>query len=282
MYRERKPSLVSSLAELWASRELLANLVLRDVRSKYRRTVLGQLWSLVNPLASMLVYTLVYAVILRARPEVGDPSGLDIYPLWLMCGLLPWTFFSRVVNHGLASITSNAQLIKKVYFPRMNLPFAVTGSTGFTWLNEMGLLVVFLIIFGGGGILPWLPLVVGQMLLLALFATGVSMTLAIVTVHFRDIQHFTTIALQLWLYLTPIIYPLSLVERAAASHGEWLLTLYRLNPMERFVSVFRDLMYDNRWPALDDTLWSFGWAVGMFLVGFLVFSRNEKRLAVLL
>jgi ABC-2 type transport system permease protein len=121
------------------------------------------------------------------------------------------------------------------------------------------------------------------MVLLALFALGVGMLLAIANVHFRDTQHFVTIALQLWLYLSPIIYPIHLVESAAASSGhDWILTVYRLNPIERFVTVFRDLLYDNRWPALDDSLMCVAWAVAVFALGYLVFSRHEKRLAELL
>lgn len=273
--------MLSYLKELYASRELLANLTMRDVKGKYRRTFFGQAWSLINPLATMLVYTVVFSVIFRARPSVGDPSGLDNYPIWLMCGLLPWMFFSRVVSGGLSSITTNASLIKKVYFPRMNLPFAVTGSVGFTWLNEMGLLVVVLLLFGAF-VLPWLPLVLVFMVLLALLATGVGMGLAVLTVYFRDTQHFVAIALQMWMYLTPIIYPISLVEAAARSHGAIVLDLYRLNPMERFVSVFRDLLYNNTWPSPVDALWCVVWATGTFVVGFLVFKRFERRLAVLL
>lgn len=267
--------------ELFATRELLANLTMREVKGKYRRTFFGQLWSLINPLATMLVYTIVFSFIFRARPAVGDPSGLNIYPLWLMSGLLPWMFFTRVVSGGLASITSNAGLIKKVYFPRMHLPFSVTGSVGFTWLNEMALLAVVLMFFGAFT-LPWLPLMLVFMVLLALFATGMGMALAILTVYFRDTQHFTSIALQMWMYLTPIIYPVTLVESASQQHGAWILDVYRLNPMERFVNVFRQLIYDNRWPDLTDTLLCVGWAVGMFAIGFLIFKRFEKKLAVLL
>jgi ABC-type polysaccharide/polyol phosphate export permease len=269
------------LKELFATRELLYNLTMREVKGQYRRTVLGQLWSLLNPLATMLVYTVVFSFIFRARPEPGDPSGLDLYPLWLMCGLLPWLYFSRVVNGGLNSMVTSAGLIKKVYFPRMHLPFSVTASVGFTWLIEMSVLVVALQLFGGWPII-WLPVVLLVMILLALFSAGVGMTLAILNVHFRDTQHFTTIVLQMWMYLTPIIYPISLVERAAESVGEWALFVYRLNPMERFVTVFRNLMYDNRWPALDDTLYVVVVTAVIFAFGFWVFSRNEKRLAELL
>lgn len=269
------------LKELFATRELLYNLTMREVKGQYRRTVLGQLWSLLNPIATMLVYTVVFSFIFRARPNIGDPSGLDIYPLWLMCGLLPWLYFSRVVNGGLNSMVSNSGLIKKVYFPRMHLPFSVMASVGFTWLIEMGVLVLALQIFGGWPIW-WIPVALLVMVMLALFAVGVAMMLAITNVHFRDTQHFTTIVLQMWMYLTPIIYPLSLVENAARDIGEWVLVVYRLNPMERFVEVFRNLLYDNRWPAVDDTLFIVAVAGIVFCLGFWVFSRNERRLAELL
>lgn len=272
---------MSYFAELLATRELLWNLTMREVKGKYRRTILGQLWSLINPIASMIVYTIVFSFIFRARTAVGDPSGLNVYPLWLMCGLLPWHYFTRVVSGGLTSVISNASLIKKVYFPRMHLPLAVALSTGITWAVEMGVLVLALLVFGAF-VLPWLPGVIVFMVLLALFSVGLAMILSIINVHFRDLQHFTSIALQMWLYLTPIIYPISLVEEGAARAGEWILVVYRLNPMERFVSVFRSLLYDNSWPEVDDVLWCVGWAVGVFAIGYLVFSRNERRLAELL
>lgn len=266
---------------LLASHELLANLILREVRGKYRRTFFGQLWSLFNPLASMIVYTIVFAVIIRAQPPPGDPSGIDAYPLWLLAGLLAWHFFSHSVTGAISSIISNQSLIKKVYFPRALLPLANTGSNGFTFLIELAVLSIAILIFGGM-VLPFLPIVVLFAVLLAMFAVGVGMLLAILNVHFRDVQHFTTILLQLWFYLTPIIYPIRLVEAAADRHGEWILTLYRLNPMERFVAVFRNLMYDTRLPELDDVLWCAGWAAVAVTLGFAVFRRYEKKLAELL
>lgn len=269
------------LKELFATRELLANLTMREVKGQYRRTVLGQLWSVINPIATMLVYTVVFALIFNARPRPGDPSGLDIYPLWLMSGLLAWTYFTRVVNSGLSSIVSNAGLIKKVYFPRMHLPLAVMLSTGITWSVELSVLALALWIFGGFPI-PWLPLVVVAMVLLAMFAVGLAMVLAVLNVHFRDTQHFVTIILQMWMYLTPIIYPIQLVENAADRYGAWIVDVYRLNPMERFVTVFRNLLYDNRLPALDDALYCVGAAGILFAIGYLVFSKHERRLAELL
>ena len=269
------------LSELVSSRELLANLTMREVKGKYRRTVFGQLWSLINPLATMLVYTIVFSFIFRARIQTGDPSGIQIYPLWLMSGLLPWMFFTRVVNGGMSSITANGSLIKKVYFPRMNLPLSTVGSVGFTWLIEMGVLCLALVVFGSK-LWLWLPFVILTMIALAFFAAGMAMLLAIANVYFRDMQHLMGIVLQMWMYLTPIIYPISLVEEASAKHGSWILTVYRLNPMERFVEVFRNFLYDNRWPDPSDGVFILLAASIMFAVGFLAFSKNEKRLAELL
>jgi ABC-type polysaccharide/polyol phosphate export permease len=271
------------LKELYASRELLSNLVMRDVKGKYRSTFFGQLWSLINPLATMLVYSFVFGVLFqRAQPNPGDPSGLNIYPLWLLCGLLPWLFANRVISGALSSITGSAGLIKKVYFPRVALPLAVTGSTAFTWLNEMGVLVVALLIFGGWHVLPWLPLVIVFMILLAAFSTGVGMALAILTVYFRDTQHFVAIILQMWMYLTPVVYPITLVQKAAAQHGAWLLSIYELNPMEHYVNCFRQLLYDQTWPDPVDTIWCVGCAVVFLALGWFVFQKFEKRLGVLL
>ncbi len=272
---------MSYFRELVATRELLVNLTMRDVKGQYRRTVLGQLWSILNPVATMIVYTIVFSVIFRARPAEGDPSGLDIYPLWLMCALLPWTFFTRVVNGGLSSIVSNSGLVKKVYFPRMHLPLSVTLSTGFTWSIELSVLTIALLLLGGMP-LPYLPIVLVVMVLLAAFGTGLAMLLAILNVHFRDTQHFMSIVLQMWMYLTPIIYPLSLVEEASQRQGDWVLFVYRLNPMERFVEVFRNLLYDNRLPNGADLLYCAAVALGTFAIGYLVFARKERRLAELL
>lgn len=272
------------LKEVLDSRELLANLTLREIRGQYKRTIFGQLWSLVNPLASMLVYTLVFAFILRVSPPPGDPSGLDIFPVWLLCGLLPWAFFANVVQQGMGSILGNAGLVQKVYFTRIVLPLSKVGSVGYNWLFEMGVLVVVLALVGAF-VWPWLPLVVVTMALLAMFAAGLSLMLAVANVHFRDTQYFVSILFQIWLYLTPIIYPISLVETQSAKYGGLfgtsitVLDIYRFNPLERFVAVFRQLLYDNRWPNGDDFVLCVLWAFIALTVGLLVFRRSEKGLA---
>jgi lipopolysaccharide transport system permease protein len=246
--------------------------------------VFGQLWSLANPLAQMLIYTLVFAFILRVTPDAGQPSGLNVFAIWLLCGLLPWTFFSQVVNAGLGSIVENAGLIQKVYFTRIVLPLSLVASVSFNWLFEMGVLLVALVVFGSF-IWPWIPFLLLIMVLLVVFAAGVALLLSVANVYFRDTQYFTSILLQIWMYLTPIIYPINLVESLSARVGGiagtpiTIIDIYKLNPMEHFVAVFRQLLYDNRWPDGADLLTCAIWAVTIVVVGVAVFHRVERKLA---
>lgn len=272
------------IKEVFGARELLGNLMMREIRGKYKRTIFGQLWSLANPLALMLIYTFVFSFILRIEPEAGNPSGLDIFALWLLCGFLPWMFFANVVSQALGSIVSNAALVQKVYFTRVVLPLSIVGSTGYNWLFEMGVLVIALSVVGAF-VLPWVPLLLIIMVLLAVFASGIALMLSIANVYFRDTEYFIGIVLQLWMYLTPIIYPASLIETESSKLGGLLGTsitvadVYHLNPMEHFVNVFRQLLYDNRWPDTSEWIICVCWATVSIVAGVIVFRLNERKLA---
>ena len=257
---------------------------MREVRGQYKRTFLGQLWSLANPLAQMVIYTFVFAFIFRAQPEPGNPSGLNVFALWLMCGLLPWTFFATVVNRGMGSIVENAGLIQKVYFSRIVLPLSVVGSSAYNWVFEMGVLLAALLIYGSF-IWPWIPILIFAMALLAIFAAGLGMALSVANVHFRDTQYFVGIILNFWMYLTPIMYPITLIATQSNRIGPLLgtdltlLDIYRWNPMGRFVEVFRNILYDNRWPTLDNISYIVIAAALSFSLGMWIFAKNERGLA---
>jgi lipopolysaccharide transport system permease protein len=274
----------SYLSGFTTSRELLLNLTLREVRGKYKRTALGQLWSLANPFAAMLVYTFVFSFVFRVNPPPGNPSGLDSFPLWLLCGLIPWMFLSGVLNAGAVSLVNSAGLIQKVYFFRPVLPLSFVFSIAYNWLFEMGVLIIVLLI-AGSFIWPWLPLLILTMVILTVFAAGLAFLLAIANVYFRDTEHILILALQIWMYMTPIIYPLTLVAEQSNKVGGLLgtsitvLDIYRLNPMERFVSVFRSMLYDNTWPHPEDFLYVVVCAVISLSLGLWIFQRNEKGLA---
>jgi lipopolysaccharide transport system permease protein len=275
------------LKEIWNSRELLQNLTNREVRGKYRRTALGQLWSLANPIAAIIIYTFIFSFIFRLPAQVGDPSGLNNYALWLVCGLLPWLFFNRVLSLGVDSLVENAGLIQKVYFPRIVLPLSLANATFFTWMLEMGVLVVALSLLGSF-VLPWLPLLALFMFVFALFSVGLGMVLSILNVYFRDLSYLLTIVLQFWFYLTPILYPVDLVATQSDRLGGLggtsltLLNLYQLNPVEGFIEIFRNLLYDNRMPDGVTVLIALGWAIVAFGAGLWMYAKKERQMAELL
>jgi len=271
---------LTSLRDLGSSRELVGNLTLREVRGKYKRTALGQLWSLLNPLATMVIFTVVFGVLLRVEVPPGSPSGIDVFALWLMCGLIPWTFMSNAVTGGMSALVANANLVTKVYFRREVLVAANVFSWDVTFGIELLVLSAALLAFGAM-VLPWLPLVIVFGLVLTAFGLGLALMLAVANVYFRDTQHFLSIFMQFWFYATPIVYPATLVPDSPELLGVRipLRTLYELNPMEHFVAVFRALLYDNRFPELGDVIFTVGAATVALLAGWTIFRRYEPRLA---
>lgn len=263
---------MTSLATYRRSRELYSNLVLRELRSKYKRSFLGWAWSLAYPLATMVVYTLVFKYFLHIKPAPGDPSGLNIYALFLLCALLPWNFFQMSVNSCIGSLTANESLIKKSYFPREVLPAATVGANLVSHLIEMGLLLVALVAFGNWRAALWLPVVLLLTLIMAIFGLGFGMMLSVFNVYFRDIQHFMGILFLAWVYLTPIIYPITVVPPKYQ-------TLLKLNPMTDASLSYRAVLYDGRAPGWLQLTYFTVWAIVMLVVGLLVFNRLEPGLA---
>jgi ABC-type polysaccharide/polyol phosphate export permease len=273
---------VTLIEDIKESRGLLVNLTLREVRGKYKRTLLGQGWSLLNPIATLLIFSLVFGFVLRVPVPVGDPSGLQVFALYLACGLLPWAFFSNAVTGGMGALIVNANLLRKVFFWRPTLVVATVFSLNVTFAVELSVLIVALLIAGTMP-LPWLPLVILTVVLLTLFALGIALVLSVAIVYFRDTEHFVGIGMQLWFYATPIVYPYSLIhdqaESMKAAGNEFPLEfIYRLNPMERFVTVFRSMLYDNTFPHLNDVLFCVVAAVVSLAIGITVFTRSQHRL----
>jgi lipopolysaccharide transport system permease protein len=271
---------VSTLSELVAARELLTNLTLRDLRGRYRRSALGWLWSLVNPLATMVIFSVVFRLFLRIPPEVGTPSRLENFPLFLLTGLLFWNFFSVGVSSSMSLLLANANLVKKVYFPREVIVLAGVSSALVTLLIEVGVLTVALLLVGNF-VVPWLPVVVFFALVLAAFTTGVALVLSVVNVYFRDVEYLTSIVLQLLFYCAPIVYPLALVPERAVLFGSEVpvRSIYLLNPLVRFVEIFRDCLYHLRLPGLRESVYVVVVSGLILAVGLAVFARMQTRLA---
>lgn len=270
---------MTTLAEYRSSRELLNNLTLRELRSKYKRSVLGWTWSLLNPLATMLIFTLVFKFFLRIELP-PSPTGLNSFSLFLLCGLLPWNFFVNGVMASMGSLVGNANLIKKTYFPRELLVIAQVNSWIVSLLIEMALLAVALVLFGNM-VLPWLPVAILLIVLLAMFVTGLALAFSVLNVYFRDVQHFVSILFQVWFYLTPIVYPLSYVPVRAELFGHDLpvRSLFHLNPVVDFVEAFRAIFYDLRAPSLRLVAYLVLVSVVSLVFGMWLFSRMEGKLA---
>ncbi|MCU1613002.1 MAG: transporter permease [Frankiales bacterium] len=278
--RYAQEDVISQFSEVFANRELLGNLVLRELRGKYKGTALGWFWSLLNPLAATLIFTVVFGAILRVTPSVGA-GGVQNYTLFLLCALLPWNYFSGVVNAGMAAMLDNANLIKKTAFARHLIVFSATVSLFVTFGIEMLVLAVALLVFGVNPLL-WIVPTVLLMLLLAVFATGLALMLSVANVYFRDSAHFVAIALQVLFYATPVIYPISLVSHV---HPDSLVarlhidTLYFWNPLVHFVEAFRALLYQHQLPSLTTCLVVVLSSAASLWLGWVVFNRYSGRLA---
>jgi ABC-2 type transport system permease protein len=260
--------------------ELLTNLTLRELRSKFKRSALGWLWSIINPLSSIAIYGIVFGVILDQHAQPGDPSGLDNYAMFLVCGLLPWTFLANGLSGAAGSIVANEGLVKKVYFPRWVLP----ASSVLAWLASFGvelLVLAGVLVLFGNVVLTSIPMLVVVVLLQTTFVFGLGMLLSGANAYFRDVQHFLGIALNVWFYSTPILIPAEVIPEQYELLGVTLPLhhIFTLNPMAAFVDAYRDLLYDQRGPTLGNMIEVTAWAIGFVIVGVLAFRRLEPRLA---
>lgn len=271
---------MTSLAEYRRSRELTVNLVLRELRSRYKRTALGYGWSLLSPLAAVAIYGIVFSVFLKVEPPVGDPSGLHSFVLFLVCGLLPWNYFANCVNASLDALLANANLIRKVYFPRELLVAAGVGALLVTFVIELAVLCVILLVVGSM-ILPWLPVLLVLVALQALLVLGVGLGLSVLNVYFRDVKHFMVLVLMALFYSVPVVYPVSLVpeERTVLGVDVPVRTIYELNPLVRMVECYRAVLYDLRFPPLGSFLYFTAAAVLVLAIGLALFARLDRRLA---
>ena len=271
---------MATLTELSNARELMVNLTLRELRGKYKRSILGWTWSLFNPLVTMAIFTVVFLVFLRVRIPPGDPSGMNVFAFYLLCGLLPWNFLANGMNGGMTALINNATLIQKVYFPREILVAANVTSWLVSLLIELAVFGVALLV-AGNMVLPWLPALVVLVAVQAVFVVGIALLLSVLNVYFRDVQHLMGILLQFWFYSTPIVYPPTVVPRSVELFGVQvpLLALYELNPMVRFVEVYRDLLYDLRLPPVGDVVYLVAVSALALAVGLAVFNLLEPKLA---
>lgn len=266
---------MSSAAEIWSHRTLVSNLVQRDLKSKYKRSVLGWTWSLINPLATLAVFSLVFGVFLRGEPPVAGNGTLENYAIFLFCGLVSWNSFNNTYNAALTSLEDAGPLLTKVYFPPECPPIAGALSELYQTAIE---LLVLVAIMGIVGNLGWTTLLAPVALLTSsAFGLGLGMMAGLWNVRYRDVAYISTIVLQLLFYGTPIIYPRSIVPATAWG---WLPIgrLIDLNPMTHFVGIFRDLVYGLELPSARSSAYAAVWVVGALALGWWTYASQAPRI----
>ena len=239
---------------------LLSQLVRRDFKIKYRGSVLGVLWSVLNPLLNMIVLSIVFSQVFRA---------VDNYKMYLLSGLVIFNFFSEATNSAIGSVVYNFGLITKVYFPKFILPLSKTLSSA---INLVISVLVFLLLGSFMGVRVWAGyLVIPYVLVCVLvFAAGMSFVLSALQVFFRDTQYLYTVLITIWMYATPILYPIDILPKN-------LLPVFEANPLYLFIDFLRQITLYTKIPSGQSFLFCALWSVGAFVVGGVVFVKTQNQ-----
>jgi lipopolysaccharide transport system permease protein len=252
------------IKNLWAYREFILGSVKREFQSKYRNSLLGGAWTVLNPLAMILVYTIVFSQVMGAKlPGVDTTFAYSIY---LCSGILVWGLFSEIVSKAQNMFLDNANMLKKLAFPRICLPAIVVLNAALNFSIGFSLFTIFLILsesFPGIVYLAIFPL----LLVLILFAIGLGLVLGVLNVFFRDIGYFFGIFLQFWFWLTPIVYPLSIIPESLRPLMQW-------NPMALIVEGFQTVFIQRDWPNWGSLWFVIFIAFAFCILGMRLFHRN--------
>ncbi len=273
---EQTESHWGKIVEIYHHKFLLRNLVVRDLKARYKNSILGVLWSLLNPLLMMLVYTTLFTILI---PNDDIPN----YPIFILVALIPWQFLSSTLTQGTASVTGNAPIVKKIYFPRILLPGAVLLSNFINFLLACIILVVLLYAFGIGLTVHviWFPAILFTQIV---FMYGLIFIFSSLHTFYRDTLMVLEVGVLAWFFLTPIFYPFERLSEFAQMAGITFnpARLMRwLNPMASIVDGYRTILWGNvpnKGPSAMDPLAllrTFVTAVIVFLIGYYVFQKTE-------
>ena len=267
--------MLTRLVELWRYRELVRNLVMRDLKVRYKNSVLGIAWSWLNPLLMMMVFTIVFGVL---NP---GPQEIKPYPVYILAGILPWNMFSASVVGATASIVSNGYLIKKVYFPREVLPLTTVLSSTINFLISLPVFFAMVLALGVR-LTPWVLLMPVVLIVQVIFSVGIGLILATLNVYYRDTQIIMEVLMLAWFFLTPVIWDVGTLPPTKELLGiEWPIQrlAYILNPMASIIETYRRTMFWGTQPALDFFLRTAATALVILVIGYLVFHRFSPSFA---
>lgn len=251
------------IKEIYEYREMLSNLVAKELRARYKASVFGFLWTFLNPLLMLVVYSIVFAFITK--------SNISNYAMFLFVALLPWNYLSQSVLQGASSLVANAGLIKKVYFPRSVLPLSIVIANLFNYLFSLAILIPALLLSGVHltvALLAFPAVLVSQ----TLFVTAVAFLIAIGNVYFRDLEHIVSVLVMAWFFLTPVLYSIDIIPPKVQ-------LLFKLNPATGFIESYRRIFFTGMWPNWLHLLYLTIGGSLLLLFSFFVFLRLQRRVA---
>jgi len=252
------------IKEIYDYREMIFSLVRRDLQGRYKGSILGFLWTFLNPLLQLCVYTVVFSVILR--------NGIEKFYLFLFVALVPWIFFSTSVSGGASVIRSQQDLVKKIYFPRQVLPIAFVTSQFINMLLSLLVVLGVLLIAGTGVSIQALVCLPVVMLVEYILAMGMAFLTSALTVYLRDLEYLLGIITMAWQFLTPVMYSIDTAP-------EKLRPIFNLNPMTPVIVAYRDILYYKQVPQLGTLLHGIIFGLILLLVGWIVFERLQRHFA---
>lgn len=260
---------------LWNHRTLVGNFTRRELKAKYKGSILGSVWSLLNPLATLGIYTLIFGFFLKFPPETAGNGHLRNFAVYLFTALTSWNLFFGLVSGTLGSLIAAGGLLRKVYFPPSAPVFGSAFATLYQTVIEMSLLAIAFIALRN---VSWTFLLVPVLVFfLFMFALGIGLGLSVINARYRDVAYLVTITLSLLFYCEPIIYPQKYVDQKIHFHP-WL-HIYYWNPLTQFIDAFRDCFYRLRVPNATTFLSLAIWSFGLLAIGWWVFERGARKVA---
>jgi ABC-type polysaccharide/polyol phosphate export permease len=252
---------LTEAAEIIKYRELLRNLVIRDIKVRYKRSVIGFVWVMLNPLLTMLILYMVFSELFKVSTEN--------YITYLISGIILWNFFSQGTSTSIVSFTSNSNLIKKIYLPRAIFPLSVVISAMIHFLFSLvPLLIIFIIT--GTSLSSHFYILPAGVIFVVIFSFGISLIVSTLTVFFHDTKYIYEVLLMAWMWMTPIFYPESIVPQKFS-------VIFHLNPFYYFLNVFRAALYMNVPSLPEDLFYSFLFSVMALIAGWFFYNRYKDR-----
>ncbi len=249
--------------KIYNYRELLKTNVKKEIRGRYKNSFLGILWSFLNPLLQLLVYSVIFGALLA--------GGDETYPIYICVALIPWTYFTTAISQAAFTVIGNSDIIKKVYFPREILPISVVTSGAVNFVISTIIILAF-VIFSGVGLSWYIVLYPFILLIQYILLLGIGFIVSSVTVYFRDLEHIIGVVLMAAFYATPIVYNIQQLPHA-------LQVLVNLNPMTHLINGYRDIFYYHQMPNMKMLLILLGISIVLTIVGYFIFKKLQKGFA---